>query len=374
MYIHVEKKPIEDIRSSNILPQTTFWGRIKNQHGFKTIGVEIIVSKDILSNAEDQLRVHDDLLVLTRRLDKEHCFAYIPYGPKLEPVAENQGLFLEELSEQLRKLLPSKCIFIRYDLRWENQWANDKEYFDSDGNWLGPPKQMIQEIRINFKTVKNNLKKSPGDILPKNTFFLDLNQDEEQLLLNMRYNTRYNILRAINKGILVKEYGIDFVDDWYKLYKETAYRHNMPIQNKNYFASILKNQDNSKKGVSVKMLMAERQDEFLASMFLVLSGKRGTYLYGASTSGNKNTLASYALQWESIKLSKNIGCTEYDMFGSAPNLNKSHPLHGVHVYKKGFGGNLFHRMGCWDYPFLQNEYDLYINQEISSYEIVSVNS
>jgi len=53
---------------------------------------------------------------------------------------------------------------------------------------------------------------------------------------------------------------------------------------------------------------------------LVLSNKRGTYLFGTSSSGNKNMLASYVLQWESIKMAKAWGCIEYDMFGSAPNL------------------------------------------------------
>jgi lipid II:glycine glycyltransferase (peptidoglycan interpeptide bridge formation enzyme) len=33
-------------------------------------------------------------------------------------------------------------------------------------------------------------------------------------------------------------------------------------------------------------------------------------------------------------------------------------MHGVHIYKKGFGGNLFHSMGCWDYPYHQKLYDL----------------
>lgn len=140
----------------------------------------------------------------------------------------------------------------------------------------------------------------------------------------------------------------------------------MPLQSEEYFASVLKNQDNGKNGVSVKMLMADYRGELLASMFLVLSNKRGTYLYGASTENRKNLMASYALQWNAIKIAKKSGCTEYDMFGSAPNLNNSHPLHGVHIYKKGFGGNLYHRMGCWDYPYQQKKYDLFKFHEISS--------
>ena len=75
-------------------------------------------------------------------------------------------------------------------------------------------------------------------------------------------------------------------------------------------------------------------------------------------------MASYSLQWESIRIAKEWGCSEYDMFGSAPNLNQAHPLHGVHIYKKGFGGNIYHRMGCWDYPYNKKLYNLYRVQEI----------
>ena len=79
-----------------------------------------------------------------------------------------------------------------------------------------------------------------GDILPKNTLFLDLSLSEKDLLSNMRYNTRYNIRKALRNGIQVKEYGIEHINQWYKLYRETAIRHNMPIQDEEYFSNILK--------------------------------------------------------------------------------------------------------------------------------------
>ncbi|MDD3080556.1 MAG: peptidoglycan bridge formation glycyltransferase FemA/FemB family protein [Paludibacter sp.] len=367
MTCKLHEKELGEIRPTNILPQTSFWGRIKEQQGFIPKSFELTVSKDLLFNSGKSLNhTYDDLLVLIKNIDPNFCFAYIPYGPKLEPVFENQGLFLEELSEIIRPYLPDNCIFIRYDLKWQNQWAKDEEYFDNSGNWLGPPQNQVQEFRVNYKTSNWNLRKSPGDILPKNTFFLDLSQNEKDLLKNMRYNTRYNVKRAIKNGIRVKEYGIEQIGDWYKLYVETAIRHNMPLQDETFFANILQHQDDQRNGVNIKMLMADNGEEFLASMFLVLSNKRGTYLYGASSTEKHNMQASYALQWESIKIAKQNGCVEYDMFGSAPNLNKSHPLHGVHVYKKGFGGNLFHRMGCWDYPYKQDEYNLFKIQEINN--------
>ena len=361
----LEKKSIEEFKTTNILSQTPFWARVKKNQGFIPKGFELTISKDLLFSTGNSLeKKSEDLLVLIRYVDDNTCYAYIPYGPKTIPDFENQGLFLEKLSESIKSHLPSNCIFIRYDLIWENQWANEEEYFDNDGNWIGPPPNNTQEYRINFNTVNWNLHKSIVDNLPKNTFFLDLTLSEKELLYNMRYNTRYNILKANKRGIKVREYGIEYIDQWYKLYRETAIRHKMPLQNQEYFANVLKNHDNSKKGVTVKMLMADFNGQFFSSMFLVLSKQRGTYLYGASTSCKDKYMASYSLQWESIKIAKKLGCVEYDMFGSAPNLNQAHPLHGVHIFKKGFGGNLYHRMGCWDYPYNKNLYNVYRIQEV----------
>lgn len=357
-------KPITEFQSGNILPQTPYWGFLKENQGFDPAGFEYKASADVLvpeTNISESYQ--EDLLVLFRFLDDQHCYAYVPYGPKIEPAGENHGRFLEELSEALRPQLPENCAFIRYDLMWENQWAGDSDCYDEQGNWLGPPERKAQEFRLNINTENWNLRKSAGDVLPKNTFFLDLHKEEDELLTNMRKKTRYSVRQALNRGVRVREYGRDYLDHWYRLYHETAIRHGMGLQSKEYFAQVLEAEETVQKKKAhptrVKMLMADYQGEFLASMFLVLSGKRATYLYGASSTEHKNLLAPYALQWESIKLAKSMNYEEYDMFGSAPNLDKGHPLHGVHIYKKGFGGDLYHRMGCWDYVMDESIYAIY---------------
>lgn len=368
MECKLNTKNIEELRPTDIMPQTPFWGRVKEKQGFHTAGFEITVSKDLLFSTGNSWKHNcDDMLVLIRYIDQDHCYAYVPYGPKLEPDFENQGIFLEDLSETLRVHLPSNCMFIRYDLAWENQWVEDDDYFDQNGNWIGPPENNIQEMRVNYKTSNWNLRKSPCDMLPKNTFFIDLKPNEDQLLGNMRYNTRYNIRKAIKNGVITREYGLEMIPQWYALYLETALRHGLPLQSEQFFSSILTNQDNEKKGVKVKLLMSGLEDRFLSGLFLVLSNRRGVYLYGASLPGKQNMMASYALQWEAMKLAREHGCTEYDMFGSAPNTYEDHPFHGVHIYKKGFGGHLFHRMGCWDYPFDLEQYEVFVTQEMKAF-------
>ncbi|MGB0165512.1 MAG: lipid II:glycine glycyltransferase FemX [Luteibaculum sp.] len=365
MECELQSKAPAELEPTKYLTQSAFWAQVKKDQGYQPLSFELRVSKKLLDpSKEADIKQSCDLLILLKNLPNGKCFAYAPYGPKLEPQFEQQGAFLEELAENLKSKLPPNCLFIRFDLMWENQWSREAEYYDENGEWLGPPSPAVQEYRLNFKTTHGLLKKSISDALPKNTFFIDLEKSEEQLLAEMRYNTRYNIRKAQKNGIQVLEGTQADIHRWYLLYDETALRQQMNIADQDFFNSLLEKQAPEKNAVRVKLLLAKKEQEDLAAMFLVMSKDRAHYLYGASKSGKQNKMASYALQWHSIKTAKNLGLKEYDMFGSAPNLNKQHPLHGVHVYKKGFGGNLFHRMGCWDYPIDTKGYLSYRNFEM----------
>jgi lipid II:glycine glycyltransferase (peptidoglycan interpeptide bridge formation enzyme) len=219
---------------------------------------------------------------------------------------------------------------------------------------------------VNFKTHNWNLQKSPSDILPVNTTFLNLEKEEKELFANMKPKTRYNIRYSLRKGVKVREYGPEKIDEWYRLYSETAVRNNLTLHQKDYFSSLFLNNGENDNGVKVSLLMADFEGMFLSAMILVLSGQRATYLYGASSSEKRNLMATYVVQWKAINIAQSYNCTEYDMFGTAPNGNRSHPMHGLHRYKTGFGGSLFHRMGCWDYPYMTGDYKLLKAQEVNN--------
>jgi lipid II:glycine glycyltransferase (peptidoglycan interpeptide bridge formation enzyme) len=182
----------------------------------------------------------------------------------------------------------------------------------------------------------------------------------------MKAKTRYNIRLSHRKGVRVKQYGMEKIHVWYALYAETARRNGIVAPNMEDFKIALKLRQSEEIDSNVNLLIAECNDEPLAAMFLVTSKKRGTYLYGASSSQNRQYMAAYALQWEAIRLLKAQGCTEYDMFGSAPGPNPDHPMYGLYRFKGGFGGDLFHRMGCWDFPILHEEYSKFVAKEIGA--------
>ena len=367
MEVQVKSKITKEIRKKSILQQTAFWSEVKRKQGIRSKAFDIkINASDLYVSTRRQNYVVDDLLILFQNIGDGFCMGYVPYGPTIKPSEENQGLFLEELSESLRPYLPDNCVALRYDLLWESLWAKDDSYFDSKGSWTGPPARVNQELRLNFETRNWNLKKANTNILPSDTVFIDLQKNEKALLQNMKPKTRYNVRLSMRKGVRVRKADLQDLDIWYKLYKETCNRNRLFLHDIKFFRTILGTKAHDiRSPAEVELLIAKIGKKPLAAIFLVYFGQRATYLYGSSSSANRRYMATYALQWEALRRAKKRGCAKYDMFGVAPQPDPSHPLYGLYRFKVGFGGDLFHRMGCWDYPLNSTTYEMYLASEMN---------
>lgn len=359
MTLDLEPKEIIDVYSTPIIQQTSFWSRVKSRQGIESKAFEFkIKNSDLYSNVGGYSYTQADLVMFFQYLNSEDCIAYLPYGPEIEPSEENQGHFLEELSEMLRSYLPKNCISLRYDLNWESPWEKEGED-DEEETVLALPDKQCQEFRLNYGTCNWNLKKSNTNILPTNTIVLDLHPDEEQILASMKAKTRYNIGLALRKGVEVRSAGIEGLETWYELYCETARRNRLYTNDLSYFRLVFTSKMSEEANdVQVKLLIAYVDEKPLAAMFLVLSSHRATYLYGASSSDMRGYMPTYALQWKAMQLAKANNCTEYDLFGVAPYADPSHPMYGLYKFKKGFGGSIYHQLGCWDYPLIEDRYQL----------------
>lgn len=360
MEIQIEPKQIIDAYSTPIVQQTSFWSKVKERLGLFSSAYEFKVrNRDIYEGVGGFSCTNADFILFFQYLNQEDYLAYVPYGPEVEPSENNQGAFLEELSEILKSYLPKNCIALRYDLNWESHWCKEED-FDEDGTWIGLPKSEFQEIKLNYGTCNRNLRKANTNILPANTIVLDLTQKESDLLQRMKPKTRYNIKLALRKGVEVRSMGIEGLKIWYDLYHETALRNGLFINDYLYFetmfASKMESEDNE---VKVQLLVAYYDGIPLSAMFLVLSSYRATYLYGASSSQMRNVMSTYALQWKAIQIAKANNCFEYDMFGIAPSPNPSHPMYGLYKFKQGFGGEIYHQLGCWDYPIEEDKYNYF---------------
>ena len=366
MFSHVYLKEIEEVFRTPIIQQTAFWSEVKGRLGVKSIAVNIRIRKsDFDPEAGPFEYIMADMLVLLQQVSEQYCYAYVPYGPEIDPGEELRGTFLEQVSEQMRSFLPANCIMIRYDLAWESFWANDPDCISEEGSWLGPPPVNSQEFRFNYGTELWNLKKAGSNILPSNTIFVNLKDESSALLARMKPKTRYNIGLSLRRGVEVRMAGLEELPLWYALYAETAARNNFYLHDIEYFRVVLTARANDTQSpADVFLLIAEHDNRPLAAMFLVISGNRATYLYGASSGESRQFMATYALQWKAMEIAQACSCHEYDMFGISPASDPSHPMYGLYRFKTGFGGEQYHGMGCWDYPLIEDVYLYFTSVEM----------
>jgi lipid II:glycine glycyltransferase (peptidoglycan interpeptide bridge formation enzyme) len=150
---------------------------------------------------------------------------------------------------------------------------------------------------------------------------------------------------------MVKTCSAEELDIFYSLLKETAQRDGIAVHNIDYYRTLFEICDSKKNGLKLRLYTASHENDTLAAIVVLFRGKHATYLYGASSNNKRGLMAPYALQWKAMQDAKEIGCLYYDLFGIPPDDNPSHPMSGLYRFKTGFGGQIIHRAGSWDYPY-----------------------
>ncbi len=351
MNLTLQEKEPSFLYDTPLLHQSSFWSHVKENQGYQTKAFDIKVRSSDISNLGGSSYLLDDVLVLLSPINRNQSIGYVPYGPLLKPTEEKMGPFLEDLSVQLQEKLPSNCILLRYDLPWQRIWEDNEISLQS------------QQLRLNWGTASHQIRKACSDQLPCDTMLVDLRGSEEDLLANMHHKTRYNIRLAQRKGVEVREVTYHELPIFYSLYTETCQRNNIQLHDLSFFESMFVAELEKP---YFSLLVAYLDGVPLSSMFLTRSDDRATYLYGASSTFRRNSMSTYALQWSAIQLARSWGCTSYDLFGVSPTEEKDHPMSSLTQFKKGFGGEFFHRMGCWDYLYDESQ-----GEEFYAYEMTA---
>jgi len=336
--LKIEQIHLSELESGNNLLQTAFWGELKSAFGWSSFAFKINGSP---------------LLVLVRELGGGNSLAYVPHGPVKSELSEisAQWELTAKLAEALKPHLPPSCMFIRFDPPWGMSCpalsSGDRSYPEAG---LAP---------------KTGFRKALMDIQPPSTVMLDISRTEDEILKGMKSKTRYNIKIAAKKGVTVQTRGIEALESWYELYKITAERDKIALHSFDYYRSIFElaseyETSTPGRGPELRLLEAVIEGTIEAGIIICFQGqgdaRRATYLYGASSNNKRNCMPSYALQWEAVKQASAAGCRAYDFFGIPPADDPEHPMHGLYRFKTGFGGEILHRPGCWDYPLKSVRY------------------
>lgn len=356
--------------------QTPFWAEFKAAHGWKTLyffsssdgSITPLTEEESVQYAKNgTLSEYEErtiISLLTRSFSlakvKRFSLAYLPMIPEFckgtsaEEVAEK----INALGEKLKPYLPSDCLFIRFDPAIDFFTPEERDTF-------------TEKVEAFSKEKKLTLKKAPVAVQPPDTTILDLTKTEEELLSAMKNKWRYNIRLASKKGVTVTKHfatDYDFEDKFnrfYDLFCQTSERDGVSFHGKDYYVDLLKRSaavSDKKEMPKVTLYLAEHEEDYLAGIITLFCGREAVYLYGASGNIKRNLMPAYLLQWTAIQEAKAYGSPCYDFYGMPPTADENHPMHGLYLFKTGFGGQNTHRPGSFDFP-LKNDYKLYLFAE-----------
>lgn len=375
----------------NALPffqQSVFWSNFKTRHGWKlkkfeiawTFTEEVPEEVHVCHNKENQKQETysktENVCVLVRSFAKGlFSMAYVPLYPTLpfkctdeakindaidgegialideSPVtAETQTIefaaLLNETGLALKPYLPSNTICVRFDPAVE----------------FSSPK-LRDDFNMGLKLVSFadglKVRKTKVDIQPPDSTRVWLSdKTEEEILGAMKNKWRYNINLSTRKGVQIEKItGKDVnlsekLDIFYDLYKITAERDGISIHPKTYYEDLLissaSEKENSRDIPLVSLYLAKHEEDYLGAIITLFCKDEAVYLYGCSSNVKRNLMPNFLLQWTAMQDAKAYGSPYYDLYGMPPTDDENHPMHGLYLFKTGFGGQNFHRIGSVD--------------------------
>jgi len=248
------------------------------------------------------------------------------------PAVKKRDEAMNLLFNEIKRIAGEEGIMF---LRFEPIWKNLAGQAQTEG-------EIVHEL-IDWKLIKTI------DVQPSHTLMLDLSLSEEELLRQMHQKTRYNINLAEKKGVKIVSAGSERFEEFWQLLTATGDRDEFNLHGRSYYQAMLKIDSNF-----LKLFFAEFQGQAIATGIFSFFGDTATYLHGGSANENREVMAPYALQWQTIKLAKQLGYKYYDFHG-IDEINWP----GVTRFKKGFGGFEVNFPGTFDMVFDQSWYSIY---------------
>jgi len=265
---------------------------------------------------------------------KRGRYLEIPAGPVLDWT--DQSLVQTVFSSIVKEAQAEKCVFVRF--RPQLTATPDHQ-------------KLVRALSSSF-----NLRLAPMHLHAQNTVILDLQKSEEELLMAMRRQTRYEVRRAEKLGLKVSEDSSEAAfREFHRVQSETAKRQGfIPPSERELLAERATFSPDHLKLYKVTTEVGEP----VAYGLILAYGAEAAYFEAASTELNRKLPGAYALLWRAIRDLKAAGYTRFNLWGIAPPGAEHHRYSGVTTFKTGFGGEIIEYLPAEDIVLNKLRYKL----------------
>jgi hypothetical protein len=197
-------------------------------------------------------------------------------------------------------------------------------------------------------------------VAPYGNYIVDLAQSEEKLWQNVHNKHRNVIRNAVKKGVTIKS-GIEYLETAYQLTVGSFMRSASGFVARQRLESRMDYANFSRQilalGDSVRVLVAEYEGAIQSAAIIPFSNHSAYYMHGGNVA-SPLTGTSNLLQWEAIRLFRELGVRHYDFFGARIDPEEGSKARGILKFKERFGGE-FTRGYMWKCSFRPVKYGLY---------------
>lgn len=288
--------------------QSSAWGQLKSKFGMKVIRVIVKEDNSIIGGAQ----------ILIRPLPLYGNIGYISRGPV---VVKGRSDVIAPLFDKIEQV------------------ANDQNLFILS---IEPPSN--EDFYMNQLSGRD-FKVSSFYIIPPTTVLVDLHQNKDEILAQMRKNTRYGVRYAQREDVKLEirdgsEEDLSLLFSWMK---SAAKRDPYYYYSLEYFQEarrLFEPQGN------LKLFMAYHEGQPISGIIVIAFGSWAAYKWAASSGEHRNTKPNELLNWHAILWSQEKGCDYYDLGGITPlvadalNAGVKPPKikgAGIAHFKLGFG-------------------------------------
>ncbi len=251
---------------------------------------------------------------------------------------------LEKMRDQEKYLYaPRGPVFKQNDLNFMNkflnsikQWMKNKGYFKLV---INPYFKMddLHLISTNFKYEITGRTDYAKLLDSCKLAIMDIVFDEDAMISKLPSKFRQNTRRSYRKNLISKVSKNVDLNSFFKLYLQTSERHGFTPHSLEYFKKLVDIFNDN-----LIFIEVWHDNEPLAMSIDIIYNDKLIYLYGVSSTENRNLLGMYNLQWEAIKYCIRNNISKYDfggVFCEEDDVNNKD--YGLYTFKKGYCYNGF---------------------------------
>jgi peptidoglycan pentaglycine glycine transferase (the first glycine) len=197
---------------------------------------------------------------------------------------------------------------------------------------------------------------------PRCTIQVGLTGELDTIFAQIRKSTRRKITSAANKGVTTRVGDTSDLPTFYELMCITAQRAGFVPRKYEYYeaewGTFFENEN-------ALMMLGFYEGKPIAAHVSYYFGKHAAFFHQASSNEYSSLNPNSLLVWESMKILKARGCSNFDLWGipdeigelitsqgaELPDHERTDGLWGPYQFKSGFCKNIVYYMGAYDYVY-----------------------